>query len=124
MKQTAKHARQCIILRPVFAGRFHAISEWGWNMKYILPAVLLLLCTGDIAAAGSMQSTMLERRTARAIRNAGFWCDRVTDAQIDKVLSSMGPTVVRVTCDDKTRFEQYKLTMTKDNKIAKIETWK
>ncbi|MEK1851096.1 MAG: hypothetical protein AAAC48_04250 [Phyllobacterium sp.] len=93
-------------------------------MKYILPALLVLVCTGDIAAAGSIKSNMLERRTARAIRNAGFWCDRITDAQIDKGLSSMGPTIVRVTCDDKTRFEQYKVTMTKDNKIAKIEPWK
>jgi hypothetical protein len=93
-------------------------------MKYILAGLLVLSCACDVATAQSMQSSMLERRTARAIRNAGFWCARVSNAQVDKVLSSMGPTVVRVTCDDKTRFEQYKLTMTKDNKIAKIEAWK
>jgi hypothetical protein len=96
----------------------------GVSMKYILPALLVLLCASDVASAQSAQTNMLERRTARAIRNAGFWCDQVSNAQVDKVLSSMGPTVVRVTCDDRTRFEQYKLTMTKDNKIAKIEVWK
>jgi hypothetical protein len=92
-------------------------------MKLMLPALLALSCLTNIAAAQSMENNMLERRTARAIRNAGFWCDRVSNAYIEKVLST-GPTVVRVTCDDKTRFEQYKVTMTKDNKIAKIEVWK
>lgn len=96
----------------------------GVSMKCILPAFLVLLCASDIAAAQSAQTNMLERRTARAIRNAGFWCDQVSEAQVDKALSSIGPTIVRVTCDDKTRYEQYKLTMTKDNKIAKIEVWK
>ncbi len=93
-------------------------------MRLVLPALLSVLCITDLAAAQTMQTNMLERRTARAIRNAGFWCDQVSDAYIDKALSSTGPTIVRVTCDDKTRFEQYKLTMTKDNKIAKIEVWK
>lgn len=92
-------------------------------MKSIL-SILFLLCTSSIVAAQSVQTNMIERVGARAIRHAGFWCDRVSNAQIDKVLSSMGPTIVRVTCDDKTRFEQYKLTMTKDSKIAKIEVWK
>ncbi|MEK1890122.1 MAG: hypothetical protein AAAB35_21675 [Phyllobacterium sp.] len=93
-------------------------------MKFILPALVIFSFGASAAAAQSMERNMLERRTARAIRNAGFWCDQVSNAYVDKVLSSTGPTVVRVTCDDKTRFEQYKLTMTKDNKIAKIEIWK
>lgn len=93
-------------------------------MKFILAALVAFLCIANLAEAQTMEKNMLERRTARAIRNAGYWCDQVSNAYVDKVLSSTGPTVVRVTCDDKTRFEQYKLTMTKDNKIAKIEVWK
>ena len=79
-----------------------------------------------IAAAQThtLESNMLQRQTARAIRNAGYWCDRVSNAYVDKLLSATGPTIVRVTCDDKTRFEQYKITMNKDNRIAKIEVWK
>ncbi|NTS29921.1 hypothetical protein HQ945_01520 [Phyllobacterium sp. BT25] len=93
-------------------------------MKFIFAALVAFFCIANLAEAQTMEKNMLERRTARAIRNAGFWCDQVSNAYVDKVLSSTGPTVVRVTCDDKTRFEQYKLTMTKDNKIAKIEVWK
>ena len=93
-------------------------------MKFIFAALVAFFCCASLAEAQTMEKNMLERRTARAIRNAGFWCDQVSNAYVDKVLSSTGPTVVRVTCDDKTRFEQYKLTMTKDNKIAKIEVWK
>jgi len=94
-------------------------------MKRILPALLLLLCASEIAAAQSLQSRMLQRQTARAIRNAGFWCDRITDARIDKPRSAGGLTLVQVTCDDKTTFAQYSLTMNADNsKISKIEPWK
>ncbi|WP_091949143.1 hypothetical protein [Phyllobacterium sp. YR620] len=93
-------------------------------MKFIFAALVAFFCIANLAEAQTMEKNMLERRTARAIRNAGYWCDQVSNAYVDKVLSSTGPTVVRVTCDDKTRFEQYKLTMTKDNKIAKIEVWK
>ncbi|CAN7635328.1 hypothetical protein LJR231_004859 [Phyllobacterium sp. LjRoot231] len=94
-------------------------------MKRILPALLILLCASEIASAQSLQSRMLQRQTARAIRNAGFWCDKITDARIDKARSAGGPTIVRVTCDDKTTFAQYRLTMNADNsKIAKIEPWK
>jgi hypothetical protein len=94
-------------------------------MKRILPALLILLCASEIAAAQSLQSRMLERQTARAIRNAGFWCNKITDARIDKARSAGGPTIVQVTCDDKTTFAQYSLTMNANNSnIAKIEPWK
>ncbi|HMF66699.1 MAG TPA: hypothetical protein VK602_03720 [Phyllobacterium sp.] len=94
-------------------------------MKRILPALLILLCASEIASAQALESRMLQRQTARAIRNAGFWCDRITDARIDKVRSADGPTIVRVTCDDKTTFAQYSLTMNAgNNKITKIQPWK
>ncbi|MBZ9601229.1 hypothetical protein [Phyllobacterium chamaecytisi] len=94
-------------------------------MKRILPALLILLCASEIAAAEPLQSRMLQRQTARAIRNAGFWCDRITDARIDKARSAGGPTIVQVTCDDKTTFAQYSLTMNATNsKVTKIEPWK
>lgn len=75
-------------------------------------------------AVAQTESRMLKRQTARAIRNAGFWCDRVTDARIDKVKSLSNRTIVKVTCDDKTKFAQYMLTMSPTNKITKVEIWK
>ncbi|MDR6634844.1 hypothetical protein J2X72_003656 [Phyllobacterium sp. 1468] len=94
-------------------------------MIRLLPALLILLCASEIAAAEPLQSRMLQRQTARAIRNAGFWCDKITDARIDKVRSAGGPTIVQVTCDDQTTFAQYSLTMNATNsKVTKIERWK
>jgi hypothetical protein len=98
--------------------------ETGLVMKRILLVLLILPLLVEIASAQSLRMRMLERQAARAIRNAGFWCDKVSDARVDQTRSAMGPTIVQVTCDDKTAFAQYQLTMTKDNKIAKIETWK
>jgi len=92
-------------------------------MKRIAQGLCLLVALTDVAAAQSLQVRILERQTARAIRAAGFWCNQISDARIDHVLSAAGPTIVLVTCDDKTRFAQYKLTMTADDKIAKIEVW-
>ncbi|TDQ20872.1 hypothetical protein DEV91_12198 [Phyllobacterium brassicacearum] len=93
-------------------------------MKRVIAAFLMLVAMAEFAAAQTAQMRILERQAARAIRNAGFWCDKVSEAEIDKVLSAQGQTVVRVTCDDRTRYEQYKLTMTPKNTIAKIEVWK
>ncbi|MBZ9657085.1 hypothetical protein [Phyllobacterium lublinensis] len=93
-------------------------------MKRVIAALLMLVTMAEYAHAQTAQTRMLERQTARAIRNAGFWCDKVSEAAVDKVLSALGPTVVRVTCDDRTRYEQYKVTMTPQNRIAKIERWK
>lgn len=92
-------------------------------MKCILSVCLVILCFSADVASAQTESRMLKRQTARVIRNAGFWCDRITDARIDKTRSADGPTVVKVTCDDKTNFAQYKLTMTADNKITKVENW-
>ncbi|WP_133123928.1 hypothetical protein [Phyllobacterium zundukense] len=93
-------------------------------MRRTLPVLLMLAAMPGFAAAETVQTRTLERQAARAIRSAGFWCDKVSEAKIDQVLSASGPTVVRVTCDDRTRYEQYKLTMTPKNTIAKIEVWK
>jgi len=93
-------------------------------MKQFLLISLIALVSVEPAVAQNLRIRMLERQTARTIRQAGFWCDKISDARIDKARSAMGPTIVRVTCDDGTRYMQYKLTMTADNKIEKIETWK
>lgn len=92
-------------------------------MKRIAQGLCLLVALTHVASAQSLQVRILERQTARAIRAAGFWCNKISDARIDHVLSAAGPTIVLVTCDDKTRFAQYKLTMTPDDKISKIEVW-
>jgi hypothetical protein len=94
-------------------------------MNRILMTLLILVSASELAAGQTLESRMLQRQTARAIRNAGFWCDRITDARIDKARSAGGPTIVQVTCDDKTTFAQYSLTMDAANsKIAKIEPWR
>ena len=93
-------------------------------MKCILPVCLIIICASADVAWAQTESRMLKRQTARVIRNAGFWCDKITDARIDKARSADGPTVIKVTCDDKTNFAQYKLTMTAGNKITKVEAWK
>ncbi|MEJ1117404.1 hypothetical protein V9K92_02875 [Phyllobacterium sp. CCNWLW109] len=90
----------------------------------ILVVVLIALGNPVSLAVGQTESRILKRQTARAIRNAGFWCDRMTDARIDKVKSLSGTTIVKVTCDDKINFAQYMLTMSPANKITKVEIWK
>lgn len=92
-------------------------------MKHLL-ALLLLVCSTDASFAQSLRVRLLERNTASAIRDAGFWCDKITNARIDRARSAVGPTIVQITCDDKITFAQYKLTMTAENKISKIEIWK
>lgn len=90
----------------------------------ILAVVLIALGNPVSLAVAQTESRILKRQTARAIRNAGFWCDRMTDARIDKVKSLSGTTIVKVTCDDKINFAQYMLTMSPANKITKVEIWK
>ena len=78
----------------------------------ILSAVLVLpsLASADI----------LERRAARLIRAAGFWCDRVSDVRYDEQLTAGGAPVVRVTCDDGTRYVQYRLDLNRDNTVRTV----
>jgi hypothetical protein len=90
----------------------------------ILTVFLIALGNPVNLAVAQTESRMLQRQTARAIRHAGYWCDRVTDARIDKVKSLSGTTIVKVTCDDKINFAQYMLTISPANKIAKVEVWK
>lgn len=87
-------------------------------------ALLMLVYATDVSLAQSLSVRLLERNTASAIRDAGFWCGKITNARVDRARSAIGPTIVQITCDDKTAFAQYKLTMTAENKISKIEVWK
>lgn len=64
---------------------------------------------------------MMERRTARIIRSAGHWCDRVSDLQLDKRKSTPERRVVLVTCYDIRHFVQYELTVGSDNKVRTIK---
>jgi len=66
-------------------------------------------------------AAMLERQTGRAIRNAGHWCGHVTYMTVDTKVSTPKRRVVLVTCDDGTRYEQYSLVLSADNKISSIE---
>lgn len=63
---------------------------------------------------------MMERRTARIIRNAGHWCDQVSDLQLDKRKSTPERRVVLVTCYDIRHFVQYELVVGSDNKVRSI----
>lgn len=96
--------------------------KYAWTI--ILIAFLMVPSVSVNIAVAQTESRMLKRQTARVIRNAGFWCDKITDARIDRVKSASGATIVKVTCDDKTKFAQYMLTMSSDNRIMKIEDWK
>jgi hypothetical protein len=83
-------------------------------MKF--PAVLLAMMLLPAAA----QADMLERQTARFIRNAGYWCDRVSDMRVDKRQSTQVRRVVLVTCYDVRHFAQYELVLGSDNKVRSI----
>ena len=65
-------------------------------------------------------AAMLERQTGRAIRNAGHWCDRVSHMAVNTKVSTPQRRVVRVTCDDGTRYAQYDLVLSADDKITSI----
>lgn len=68
----------------------------------------------------SASAAMLERQTGRAIRNAGHWCDRVSHMAVNTKVSTPQRRVVRVTCDDGTRYVQYDLVLGADDKITSI----
>lgn len=79
--------------------------------------VLLALALFPMVA----RADMLERQTARLIRNAGHWCDRVSDMRVDKRKSTQGRQVVLVTCYDVRHFAQYELIVGSDNKVRSIK---
>jgi hypothetical protein len=85
-------------------------------MKLFLITVAVLVATPALA-----ESPMLERQTGRAIRNAGHWCDQVSHMAVNTKVSTPQRRVVRVTCDDGTRYVQYDLVLDGDNKIASIK---
>jgi flagellar basal body-associated protein FliL len=65
-------------------------------------------------------AAMLERQAGRAIRNAGHWCDRVSNMAVNTKTSTPQRRVVRVTCDDGTRYVQYDLVLGADDKVTSI----
>lgn len=83
-----------------------------------MKAVSVLLATMFFSQAA--QADMLERQTARAIRNAGHWCDRVSDMREDKRQSTPERRVVLVTCYDIRHLAQYELVLGADNKLRSI----
>lgn len=80
----------------------------------------LAILTAATLLAVPAQADMLERQTARAIRKAGHWCDRVTDMQVDKRQSTPERRVVLVTCYDIRHLAQYELVVGADNKVRSI----
>jgi len=82
---------------------------------------ILGLALAIVAVPTLAQATVLERQTGRAIRQAGHWCDRVSHMAVNQKVSVPTRRVVRVTCDDGTRYVQYDLIMKQDNTIASIE---
>ncbi|MGH6762019.1 MAG: hypothetical protein ACRECW_10595 [Phyllobacterium sp.] len=85
-------------------------------MKKIFCILIAALFVPSIANA-----EILERRAARLIRQAGHWCDRVSDIRYDQQLTAGGAPVVRVTCDDGTRYVQYRLELNRDNTVKSIK---
>jgi hypothetical protein len=84
----------------------------------------LSLALAALAIPSLAEAGMLERQAGRAIRQAGHWCDEVSRMAVNTKLSLPSRRVVRVTCDDGTRYVQYDLVLRPDNKIASIETVK
>jgi hypothetical protein len=82
---------------------------------------ILALTLTAVAFPTLAQAAMLDRQAGRAIRQAGHWCDKVSHMAVNEKRSLPSRHVVRVTCDDGTRYVQYDLVMTADNKIASIE---
>lgn len=68
----------------------------------------------------SASAAMLERQAGRAIRNAGHWCDRVSHMAVNTRLSTPDRRVVRVTCDDGTRYVEYDLVLDADDRVTSI----
>jgi hypothetical protein len=87
----------------------------GERMRVVATVVALALFPATAHA------DMMERRTARIIRSAGHWCDRVSDLQLDKRKSTPERRVVLVTCYDIRHFVQYELTVGSDNKVRTIK---
>ena len=75
-----------------------------------------LLCSSCFSFAG-----VGERTVSRLIRGEGFWCRVVTDIRPALHLKKGSENPVIVTCDDGSRFEQYLLVFTEDNKLVSVE---
>lgn len=86
-----------------------------------MKVAVLALTLATVAVPTLAQATMLERQAGRAIRNAGHWCGRVSNMAVNDKVSLPTRRVVRVTCDDGTRYVQYDLVMSPDNKVQSIE---
>ncbi|MCX5519007.1 hypothetical protein OSH10_11230 [Kaistia defluvii] len=81
----------------------------------------LALALVAVAIPSLAEAGMLERQAGRAIRQAGHWCDAVSRMAVNTKLSLPSRRVVRVTCDDGTRYVRYDLVLRPDNTIASIE---
>lgn len=77
--------------------------------------VSLLVSTPCVAS-----SDMLRLEVRHHIRQAGYWCDRVSDIRTDLQAKAKGIVAVKVTCDNNARFAQYRLEFGPDKKIVKI----
>jgi hypothetical protein len=84
-------------------------------MKIVALSALAVMMIPLPAMAG-----MMERQAGRAIRNAGHWCDRVTHMAVHEQYSTPQRRIVRVTCDDGTRYVQYDLVFGSDNRVTEI----
>lgn len=90
-------------------------------MMRALSILLMILTMTEASFAQVADTPLLEQRVGRAIRKAGFWCGWVSYLRIDTTRSVEGAVILLVTCDDRTRYQQYNVSLDKDNKIEKIE---
>lgn len=86
-------------------------------MKFAVMAMVL----AGVAIPTLAHADLLERRTGRVIRQAGQWCGKVSHMAVNDKVSTPTHRVVRVTCDDGTRYVQYDLVISPDNKVQSIE---
>lgn len=86
-------------------------------MRIILAAFLAAASIVPTVA----QADLLERQTARYIRNAGYTCDRVSDMRIVKGRSNQFQRVVLVTCADGYGHASYELIVDENERIKQIK---
>lgn len=89
-------------------------------MFRILSVLVAIFVLTDVGFAKVAHSPLLKHEAARVIRKAGFWCRWVSYIRLDTTRLD-GRTVLHVTCDGYTRFEQYRLFIGENDKVLKIE---
>jgi hypothetical protein len=70
--------------------------------------------------SGLSSANLMNWQVAKLIRDAGYWCDSISDIRPDLHAKGDGVIAVRVTCDTSARFAQYRLEFNDDDTLRSI----